>query len=802
MGHTASLGEQAEPAAGWEIGRGQHGRSAGTPLAPATRLPSPHAELIGRERDLASVSELLQSPHVRLLTLTGPGGVGKTRLALQLASLASERYPDGIVWAPLASLEQPALVIPTIVRAAGLGEAPGRDPSEVLASALHERRVLLVLDNFEHLLDAAADVAELLLNAPGIDVVATSRAALNVRGEQEYALLPLELPSAASTGAAETAAAPAVRLFVRRAQAAYPSFSLTADNAEAVAAICRRLDGLPLALELAAARSKVLTPPALLARLTRRLELLTGGPRDAPARLQTMRDAIAWSYDLLSQREQAVFRRLAVFSGGFTLDAAGAMLDAGTSQPSAVLDAIASLVEKSLLRQAALDTDEPRFAMLATIREFGFEQLELTGELTEVRRRHVAWCLALVGQAEREWIGPLHAAWQDRLEAEIDNLRAAFDWSRGAGDDETAWSLASVLWFFWFGWGPPREGRTWFAQLLGSGEAPSPSLQARALAGAGMLAMAQGDFASASTQLEQARALAEASQDRAVAGRALFGLGVIAQDEGNPPLAQGRFEAALGEFESIGHRGWMATALNNLGLVVARQGDIEQGEAILTRGLQMHEGLGHAPGAALACRFLGQVALMRGDDRDAARLFLDSLALDWRRSQGWHVANSLEGLASIAVRRRASSLAARLLGVAAMIRDQTGVPVEPALQAGHDQLMAAARTALGPDQFDLEWTNGQLHGVEAAIEAARALVDIPAAPATSAPAASGNPAGLSDRELDVLRLVAAGMTNAQVAEQLYISRRTVDAHVQRIYDKLGVAKRADAIRFALTNNVA
>jgi non-specific serine/threonine protein kinase len=405
----------------------------------------------------------------------------------------------------------------------------------------------------------------------------------------------------------------------------------------------------------------------------------------------------------------------------------------------------------------------------------------------------------LVEQAEREWIGPLHAAWQDRLEAEIDNLRAAFDWSGRTGDGEAVWRIAAGLWFFWFGWGSPREGRTWFAKLLASGDAPSPSLQARVLAGAGMLAMAQGDFSAASSQLEQARALADGFHDHAVTGRALFGLGVIAQDQGDPRLAQVRFEAALREFESIEHRGWMATALNNLGLVVARQGDIAQGEAILTRGRRMHEALGHAPGAALACRFLGQVALMRGDDRDAARLFLDSLALDWRRSQGWHVANSLEGLAAIAIRRRASGLAARLLGVAATIRDQTGVPVEPALRAGHDQLLAAARSALGADRFDAEWANGQSQGVEAAIEAARPLADIPVA--ASPDETPTNPAGLSDREVEVLRLIASGLTNAQAAEQLYISRRTVDAHVQRIYDKLGVAKRADAIRFALLHKL-
>jgi predicted ATPase len=414
--------------------------------------PVPLTSFVGREHEIAILTSLLRHGGARLVTLTGPGGVGKTRLALRVIEEQGADFADGVAFVSLAPLTDPDLVVATIASIVGVREVRGRSIADLLADALADRRLLLVLDNFEHVVKAAPLVPELLTACPNLVVLATSRTILRVSGEQSFLVSPLKVPGSAETDVAEElGAAETVRLFVDRARATDPSFALNARNVQAIGEICRRLDGLPLAIELAAARICLLPPAAMLARMEHRLPLLTGGPRDAPTRLRTMRDAIAWSHELIAPAEQTLFRRLGVFVGGFTVEAAEAVADDGGD----VFEGIASLVANNLLRQDAgadggPDPDAswalPRFRMLETVREFALEQLAVSGEVDVIRGRHAAWCLELAEQSEiATWGGPQQVQWLDRLETELPNLRGALGWLEETGDTEATSRLAGEL---------------------------------------------------------------------------------------------------------------------------------------------------------------------------------------------------------------------------------------------------------------------------------------------------------------------------------------------------------------------
>ena len=603
-------------------------------------LPVPPTAIVGRESEIRAVCALLRErggdSATRLVTLTGPGGVGKTRLALAVAAAVEGDYADGVVWVELAPLHDPELVASAIARVLGVREDGERLLSEGLARALADRRVLLVLDNCEHLMPAVPLLGQLLASCPQLVILATSRARLRLRGEREFPVDPLALPPTSldtSSLLAELADVAAVRLFVARAAEIRPGFTLTPEHAAAVAAICRQLEGLPLALVLAAVRVKLLPPAALLARLEQGLSLLAGGARDLPLRQQTMRNTIAWSHDLLTADEQVLFRRLAVFVGGFTLEAAenvaGRFAEEGGEERAAtpsVLDMVASLNDQSLLRPVAVATGEPRFALLETVREYAWERLAASGEEEAIRHAHAASFLALAERAEPELTGPNQTAWLDRLEVEHDNLRAALGWV-SAGDAPTSIGvrLAGALWRFWWRRGHFREGRSWLEAALAQ-NVGTEAERAKALYGAGSLATEQGDYARATTLLEAALTAARRAGERAIAALALTDLGSIARQQGAYERVTQYHGEALALRRESGDRRGIAVSLGSLGLALLYQGEYQQAEALLTEAATALRELGDHHSLITTISNLALAAVMQADYERTRTLVEESLA--------------------------------------------------------------------------------------------------------------------------------------------------------------------------------
>ncbi|HEX2281789.1 MAG TPA: tetratricopeptide repeat protein [Thermomicrobiales bacterium] len=613
-------------------------------------LPPQLTPFIGREALVKEIRTRLEQPAVRLLTLTGPGGAGKTRLALQVATELVGAYADGVWFVPLASVTSVTLVVASIAGVLGVRESSAEPLESSLRAYLKSRRLLLVLDNFEHVVDASPLVADLLSHCPDIQVLVTSRAPLHLSGEYELPIPPLELPSPERPLRLDDAlASEAVRLFVDRARAVQNHFELTEDNAEAIVAICRRLDGLPLAIELAASRVRLLPPKAILARLDSRLALLTGGGRDLPERQQTLRGAIAWSHDLLDPALQTLFRRLAVFAGGWTLEAAEAVTDFDSDPPLPVFDGLDALHDTSLIRlQEPVDANagaDPRFVMLQTIQEFADEQLVASGELAQAKEAHASWFLELALTAEPHLPGPSAVSWLDRLESEHDNLRGALDWLRSQGDGDPAVALAAALWRFWWLRGHVAEGRERIESALavvGSGASPA---RAAALDGAGVLAETQGDYDRAEALHRESLTISRDRGDKTGIARALGNLGVVAFDRGDDDHAMALLEESLGLAREIGDHLLVATALHDLGLVAHERGELDRAELLYQESLALRRQAGSGSEIARSLNNLAGVAVARDDFDRACQLFAESLSLYNAAGDRWGAAGAQIGLA-------------------------------------------------------------------------------------------------------------------------------------------------------------
>jgi predicted ATPase/class 3 adenylate cyclase len=683
-------------------------------------LPAQATPFIGRDSELRAVKEKLSSPNVRLLTLSGVGGTGKTRLALHVAADMVDEFEHGVFFVPLAALGDPGLVLQAIAQAFGVREAAGRPLNELLKEHLRDKQILLVLDNFEQVIAAAPLVSDLLTAAPRLKVLVTSREVLRLNGESNYPVPPLSVPDPKRMPPLERLTQyEAVALFIDRALAVAPDFTVTNENAPAVAEICHRLEGLPLAIELAAARVRVLPPQRMLVELSHRLTFVTGRARDLPTRQRTLRGAIDWSHDLLTGEEQKLFRRLAVFVGGCALEAIESICI--LADDTRVLDTIDSLVGKSLLRQAETH-GEARFAMLETIREYARERLIADGEAEAVQKRHRDYFLALAEKAAPKLLGAEQGGWFERLDREHDNLRSALEWSLSEPGSEGGLRLCSALQRFWWTRGHLSEGREWCARALGvpKTEELMPA-RAKALTGSGLLAYWQGDYPAARAQHEECLAIWRQRGDRRGIGISLHNLGMVARSQGDYAAAHSMYEESLAITRELGNRWSLAASLMNLGNLAAEQGDYRGSRTRLEESLSIFQELGDRVSIATALENLGNGAYEQGELDSARALHVESLTMRRQLGDKLGIVISLERLAAVVASLGSPLRAGRIWGMAERLWVEIGSGLEPKERSQHDQRVAAVRAAVKDDAaFDRAWQEGRAMSLEQAIEYALA----------------------------------------------------------------------------------
>jgi len=848
---------------------------------------------------VAAVQQLLLQEQVGVLTLTGPGGIGKTRLALQVAAHLLDHFVDGVYFISLAPIRDPDLVASAIAQSLGVPEAPGRSLQESLHEYLRDKQLLLVLDNFEQILAAAPVVSALLSACHRLKVLVTSRATLHLYGEQEFPVPPLALPDAnylpalQQDPAAHLSEFAAIDLFCQRARAVNPEFVLSSDNATTIAKLCIGLDGLPLAIELAAARIKLFSPAALLARLNQRLHLLTGGSQDSPRRQRTLRDEIAWSYDLLTTPQQMLLRRLSVFVGGCSLAAAEAVADSDGDLGIDVLNGVTALLDHNLLKPLEANQGEPRFGMLETIHEYGRERLAASGEAEQTHRQHLAFFLSLAEEADPKLRGAEQLVWLQHLEAEYANLQAALAWSLSddvaadSSDRQLGIALAGALSWFWHIRARCSEARHWCDRALAVSDIAEHSVaRARALQGAGVAAQMQGDFAHARLCLAESLVLWQTlenrwgvaytqawlalahhvSGDQESAGRlaeasvalfraldnswgiafALNALGPVVRRMGDYATARSLLEESVMRFRLVGDAFGMADSINELagvaydqgdhvtvrtlleevqltltthplldnkffrtgallilGAIARRQADHQAATVYFTQALTVARDVGNQSFVAAACQHLGLLAQAQGDDMQARVYLRTSLELAWAAMGPIENLASLIGCLAVAAHQEQWERAARLAGAVETLRTNLDRPFTPLQAADYERSSAPVRVRRSEPLVAAAWARGETMTLAEAIADALTLLETPiTVPSTVAsaprlPISQTYPAGLTAREVEVLRLLAQRLTYPEIATKLVISRRTVNAHVTSIYSKLGVTAREAAIRFAV-----
>jgi non-specific serine/threonine protein kinase len=781
-------------------------------------LPAELNSFIGRENELVELEHLLGT--TRLLTLVGTGGVGKTRLAQRVASNVLDRYPDGAWWIELASVVDSDLLPYAAAMSLQLREPPGRSPRAMLIEHLQPRHLLLVLDTCEHLVAGSAELIDALLRAcAGLRILATSREPLGVAGEIAWRVPSLSLPwPLQPTPGAPDVQSEAVRLFLERAREAAPTFVTTEQNSAAIARVCYRLDGLPLALELAATRVTVLTPEQIADELDNRFRLLVGGRRAALPRHQTLQAAFDWSFDLLMETERVVLRRLAVFTGGFGLEAARAVCSDTPVSADEVLDVLTRLVNKSLVA-AEVQAPVSRFRLLETVQQYAAARLRDAGETLSTGARHLRCFLDLAERAESEQRTADQTLWLNRLQMEHENLTAALEWGLSGSDNaEAGLRLAAALRWFWFARGYPSEGLLWLKRGLASTSAIGAPVRAKALDAAGALCHSLGDMAPAERYLTEALRIWRTSGDKRGTAISLNTLGLVAKARGNHVRAATLLHAALDLARELDDTPRLATVLNNLAALAIDQADYAAAQPFLRESLSMKRALGDAAGIAYSLHNLGEAALHQGEYELAATTLREGLALSRQVGMGHLSAQSLhslamvvlrcgdhsaadghlreslalfqtlgdrsgvalclEGLAEAAVLRRAFEPAVMLLAAASAWREVSEFPIPPYDRADSARVLAAARSGLTAAAFDAAWAGGSAMTLEQAVDRAP-----PAQRATPLTV-------LTTREREVAGLVARGLTNRGIADELRIAPATAALHVEHVRGKLGFHSRS------------
>lgn len=770
-----------------------------------TNLTHHLSSFIGRKKELTQVHELLL--HTRLLTLIGVGGCGKTRLAQQIATqlVSNHVFDDGVWWVELAALSDAMLISSEVAQTLGIHEAFDQSVVKSLTDYLADRQLLLVLDNCEHLLSACAQLAEKLLRAsPGLRILATSREPLGLAGETTFLVPSLSLPEKGSSfSPSDLDGYDASALFLERAKSVLPTFLPTEQNRMSIIRVCQRLDGIPLAIELAAARINVLTVEQIATRLDDRFSLLTARNSTAVLpRHQTLRATIDWSYDLLTEKERILFRRLAVFAGSFTLDAAEEICSSQGIEQGEILDALARLVSKSLLVADILEQREARYHLLETIRQYAFTLLLDSGEENTLRDRHCHWYVNLAEKTEMEWRGPSQKGIFHQLETEHDNLRAALEWSKRTSA-EAGLRLGGALWRFWEIHDHLHEGFQHLTDVLALSQAqPHTAARAKALYGAGYLAMKQGlarDYTVSEAFMEESLAIARELDDPQLIATGIYGLGVVARFRGDHARAEKLLNQSLHLFRQLGERVGTYTSLYNLAEAAITRGDYERARILHEESLALKREQNDQWSVANSLFSLAIVARFHETYDRSAGLLKESLALFQDLGDTANIALCLREFSAVAAVQGHSKLAVQLYAAADTILEKLGYLNDHAYRAASNHPLAAVHVRMGEARFQAAWESGCALSLQQAIELAQELGSLQKRETASQSLDVSRDqeesllVPLNDRELDVLRLIAEGYSNHEIAERLVIALSTVKWHINNLFSKLGVHSRTQAV---------